>query len=792
MEPLQTTDPATSAYERPTQPWICGHAAEGAPCHLGPDRRGRCRATGECAPKRRGDRWECTRSQLAGGTCPTGPNPDGSCCHPITPCLPVRSIKAKRARVTSLLFVAVIGILALLISGGGARSFFEPGPLAHQHAAIADCGACHGHVGTGAVAWLHAALSNVKTPMAPAQCLTCHSLGAHPAAAHSRDPIELAKVTAEIKADLTASETPFVASGVMPSLTCSDCHQEHRGINANLRNIGDSVCKTCHLEQFTSFSSGHPEFRHYPNERRTRLIFDHAAHYDQHFAKSDARFVPKDCSSCHVVGPLGRIMALGGFKADCAACHQDEIRGKSLTGDKGIAVITVPELDLDTLQKHGVWVGQWPADADGELTPFTRMLLSATRDGKAALASLGTLHLNDLQDGNDEQLAAAGRIAWAFKALIRGIAAGGQSAVAARFESALGGDGADLSQSTTVGDQNADLLAGLSRDTIDSAQKGWFPDLDKDLGALDAGRPIFVPVAKSASPPPAMNPAEPATTSHADIGGGGLLGGAAPPAPAEPAKPAPSQADILGGGILGGAPAPPSGQKQPAPSAGQADILGGGGGGGLLGGGTAPPPVTATPLPTQAAPEPPPELTADEWVAHGGWYRQDYTLFYRPTEHEDRFMRAWLDVSAHDSLDPTIPVAAKILATLADPTGPGACGKCHSIDQRGQVLRVNWWSRQPNPDERRATRFSHQAHLSLMPASGCASCHVMDHAADTAASYHAYDPLKFTPGFLPIKRETCAACHAPQKAADTCSTCHSYHVGEIPLAKGFTTMRRED
>lgn len=796
MAPLQPTDPSSSAYERPTQPWVCGHAATGHACRLGPGRRGECRTTAECAPRRHGDRWECTRSQLAGGACETGPNPDGSCCRQIIPCVPVRSLKAKRGRAVWLLFAAVIGALALLLNGGAARKFFEPGPLAHEHAAIADCDACHGRVGTGAVAWLHAALKPAKPSAAPERCLTCHSLGDHPAAAHSRDPAELARVTAEIGASLKSSGVTFRAAPSTPILTCSDCHQEHRGAQANLRNIGDSVCKTCHLEQFASFSAGHPEFRNYPYKRRTRLIFDHAAHYNQHFAKSDVKLVPKECTSCHVVGPLGRVMALGGFKADCAACHQDQIRGKALTGDKGIAVVTVPELDLDTLQKRGVWVGQWPASADGELTGFTRMLLSATPEGRAAFASLGTRHLNDLQDATDEQLAAAARVAWAFKALLHDLAQGGQPAVAARMEAAVAGGVPEGASAAPLDDESTDLLAGISKDMVDAAEQSWFPDLDKDLDARRAGRPTIVSPAKPAeSAPPSQQPS-PDDASHADILGGGILGSAPPtPAPApEPAKPAGKQSDILGGDILGAAPAPApakaAAQEPAAPAASHDDILGGGGD--ILGGGAPAAPVTAAPLPPVAAPAPSPPMSPDEWVAHGGWYRQDFTLFYRPVEHEDRFMHAWLDVSAHYATDSAVPVAAKLLAALADPAGPGACMKCHSVDQQVQGLRVNWRGRQPNADDRGATKFSHQAHLSLMPRNGCDSCHVMAPSADTAATYHDHDPHSFAAGFLPIKRETCAACHAPQKATDSCIACHSYHVGEIPLAKGISTMKRED
>ena len=63
---LQAFDFRSSPYERPTQGWVCGHTASGTPCRLGPDRRGRCRATFECRPKQDGERWTCTRAPEAG------------------------------------------------------------------------------------------------------------------------------------------------------------------------------------------------------------------------------------------------------------------------------------------------------------------------------------------------------------------------------------------------------------------------------------------------------------------------------------------------------------------------------------------------------------------------------------------------------------------------------------------------------------------------------------------------------------------------------------------------------
>ena len=66
-----------SQYERPTLNWVCGWASEGKACHFGPDEKGRCFATFECTPIRKGDRWFCTRPEGFGGICSEDPLPDG-------------------------------------------------------------------------------------------------------------------------------------------------------------------------------------------------------------------------------------------------------------------------------------------------------------------------------------------------------------------------------------------------------------------------------------------------------------------------------------------------------------------------------------------------------------------------------------------------------------------------------------------------------------------------------------------------------------------------------------------
>ena len=533
MDPLQTFDAGSSAYERPTQRWVCGHAADGHACHAGPDRRGRCGATFECKPTRSGVRWECARSAQAGGQCADGPLPDGTCCRPIPPCIPVRNLRARRGRTTAMLVVILVGLLAVFAGGARSRWLIEPGPLALKHAAIANCDSCHGEIGDGPVAWLHAAMSSVDPSVAAGRCLSCHSLGEHPLATHGRPPAELAAASERIRSEaLRVQALSGVATSValnprarpVLELACTACHQEHRGIQANLRSVGDAVCQNCHLEQFTSLSQGHPEFKSYPYHRRTRMIFDHAAHYRLHFAKSDPKAVPGECTTCHVVGPVGRVMTVKGFEANCGACHADQIKGKAITGDKEIAVFTVPGLDLDALRRNGAAIGEWPEAADGEISAFMRLLLSADPAVRDDFAKLGEIKLTDLRKANDDQIAAAERIVWAIKGLFFDLTTTGPAGLQERLREGLGGKTATVNA--------PELLAGLPQDLVNAAQQAWFPMLAKEVSLHRSGacrthagyRPLErhrrTPGARAA---PASEPA----ASHADILGGGLLGGAA-------------------------------------------------------------------------------------------------------------------------------------------------------------------------------------------------------------------------------------------------------------------------
>ena len=63
-------------------------------------------------------------------------------------------------------------------------------------------------------------------------------------------------------------------------------------------------------------------------------------------------------------------------------------------------------------------------------------------------------------------------------------------------------------------------------------------------------------------------------------------------------------------------------------------------------------PVEASPATTTASVDPQTvvapvtgiesDVDPETWAEYGGWYRQDYTIYYRPTGHKDKFIQSWL------------------------------------------------------------------------------------------------------------------------------------------------------
>ena len=304
----------SSRYERPTNKFRCGRAAEwGKPCEFGPYTTGRCGGKTECRPAKVGDRWECRRSAIAGGPCENGPNADGTCCKQHPPCEPRRTIRSIRAMLAIGAFAIVVGVIALLLTldgGGAARdSVIEAGGLTGGHANFTSakgCVSCHAAHDEDAGDWFLAAFTEEDMT---GQCVDCHTFGGDPRLGHNAN---------------------FASKA--PATQCVMCHN------------------VCHESEIDSFSANHPAFgADFPHDRRTSVQFNHASHLSKHFV--DQRYqekAPADCTSCHMVDTAAKAVAPASFEETCATCHGPVIRERELV------VLRLPEFEEDLIDREAV------------------------------------------------------------------------------------------------------------------------------------------------------------------------------------------------------------------------------------------------------------------------------------------------------------------------------------------------------------------------------------------------------------------------------------------------------
>jgi hypothetical protein len=381
-EKLPAPDFDSQHYERPNQKWICGHAAEGKACRLGPDRRGRCQATFECSPaleKKPGEtkgRWRCTRP---GGACETGPLPDGTCCRPIPKCSPVPTLRKQRGRFTFAVVTATLALLLILLGSRSLRpGFLNSGELSTAHSGVAfiernartnhtdhACAACHQAGGSGASGLVAAALK--ATP----------------------GPFEISKLATAIPGKMTAIDEAcqrchtkhrFHQPNTVKEVSCSFCHAEHRGTGP-MTSPTDVHCAFCHgnaglmaaaaekgahlppevfrstgvhapnafaiprpikgyTETIHRFADDHPRFRVQDEKLRdpNTLKFGHALHLKGETIPNLPNGQKLDCAFCHQPDAAGIYYRRINFENHCRVCH-------SLQFDPATPGLTLPHGD---------------------------------------------------------------------------------------------------------------------------------------------------------------------------------------------------------------------------------------------------------------------------------------------------------------------------------------------------------------------------------------------------------------------------------------------------------------
>jgi hypothetical protein len=388
-----------SPYERVEQEWRCGRAATGDPCPLGPDRRGRCRGEFECVPNAMvgGEGYSCARDRGHGGPCAEGPSADGQCSHHSVPCSPVRSLRARRALVTRLAAIGTLGILVLLLYGSHQEAVVSPGALSAAHGDLAGkCDACHRAATRSPGDWLGLAFTTRSTTEGMRGCLDCHRFGNEPhlLRPHALPEAVLAALTEKarthpVPAEVAPSSIADLLSGSRPpsaNIACATCHAEHQGRETDLLEIANRACQVCHVQQFSAFNDGHPEFVEHPfHQRRNPIAFDHRTHFDKHFKEYFAKHegTPPACADCHAPDPQSGAMAAD-FDRDCVQCHEEDVTFALDEFERALTLLTIPRIESEDSP-----VAAWPAEiGESRLKAAPEMRLLLGEDGYQAWNAL--------------------------------------------------------------------------------------------------------------------------------------------------------------------------------------------------------------------------------------------------------------------------------------------------------------------------------------------------------------------------------------------------------------------
>ncbi len=209
-----------------------------------------------------------------------------------TPGKSTRFLKPRSARtlvLTGLGLGAALGAFYLAVGVTGFRGPIAPGSVTFPHAPVeARCQECHApRVGA----------SNLR-------CQRCH------------DPSGAGRLTHSAHVLFGSRDVKKAAAA--PDLACARCHVEHRGRAAQLAQVDQSHCLSCHFPSFAS----HPEFAvlRTPSRETPGLTFTHERHVQEYVKRGVA--AGDTCVKCHE--PQNRDLARIEFDRHCASCHAEQ------------------------------------------------------------------------------------------------------------------------------------------------------------------------------------------------------------------------------------------------------------------------------------------------------------------------------------------------------------------------------------------------------------------------------------------------------------------------------------
>jgi hypothetical protein len=179
----------------------------------------------------------------------------------------------------------------------------------------------------------------------------------------------------------------------------------------------------------------------------------------------------------------------------------------------------------------------------------------------------------------------------------------------------------------------------------------------------------------------------------------------------------------------------------------------------------------------------------ESWAEYGGWYRQDYAIYYRPTGHKDKFIYSWLSLTGPQAPRGDTSPAAAVFDFLIGKDAQGSCTKCHSVDDvRGKGRVVNFSPLSVESKKGSFTNFIHEPHfqavgigqrIGILENRGCLTCHDLERDPPYLKSYERGDPQNFVSNFGEAKKGLCQTCHNKSTARQDCLLCHKYHVNGV-------------
>ncbi len=698
------------------------------------------------------------------------------------------SLRTHRRNFTIACTVFSIGFLTIMLGSPWHKEFIAPGPLSSHHAPLAAhesgdrCAACHAAANGSMASWIASFFTSAKSkPISQSElCMKCHkdsfsnSFALNP---HNIDPEELAEKTRQTGGQKRLAS--FVFSPPVNQhneIACAACHREHHG-GLELSRLTDAQCQSCHGNQFHSFEHGHPEFTNYPQQRRSRIAFDHASHFGRHFPEKGKAF---DCAQCHIDDNYQNVKRMASFEQSCADCHNSQILDST---SQGLALISLPMLDMQAIETAGLNVGNWPrtatGDFDGPIPPLMRVMLMADAEAAEILSARGPkFEFFDLDAAERNDVVDAVRLAWSIKRLLGDLSDNGPLAMQRRLEKVLG---IEISKG-----ELSRVITTLDSSVFKTTATAWLPNLEHELRELEKHNASISDVDVWQALEVAVSLRD---TEFASLGEARLHDDTFSPADRPSNAGLEKRLDRNDGRTSAPAILASARSTPPEPDD---DLLAVNPLAELMKNRSDQPPVPLVKLPTEPldelAPAPdnkPPTIRLseelfDELNRPSGWYRDDRTLqiSYRPSGHADPCLKSWIDLVSRIKSANVRPETEQLFETTLAASGIGLCQTCHTVDQQSdQTFLVNWLAEYRDPARRSFTKFSHAPHLIQTELRDCSSCHELDSQRSNTHTFQGFDPNEFISNFRPIVKADCITCHQQGRTNSSCTQCHDYHVG---------------